>query len=293
MPLNNELLTHTDHYGMVEIRQYLIDRVDHKRAYYSIQLAEVDTKEPAYYPIEYPLLRACKEHARNVSLPYNHPSRTDAQEVRFTDQFYVSGTMEIRSRHGDSKPSLYIYEDTAIDIRVPLRLTANMENWGIGPYYDYQKCLNCIEFGSFRGVFVSLCANCAKTCRYVYGFGIDIAYGKIVDVASASVSVDQLELVQLVNTVSDKEVYAKLFHAETKTMIDYVYMKPRGSESIIYAKFNTKLFGATRTYLSGVDESQIGYSDNIRGCSSSSVFEPNENLEDKYESDDSSSSCYW
>lgn len=292
MPLNNELLTHTVRYGMVEIRQYLIDRVDHKRAYYSIHLAEVDTKECAYYPIEYPLLRACKEHARNVSLPYNHPSRTDAQDIRFSDQYYVSGTMEIRSRQGDSKPSLYIYEDTAFDIRVPLRLTANMQKWGIGPFCDYQKCEHCVASGCYRGVFVSLCVNCAQTCRYVYGFGVEIAYGKIVDVASASVNVDQTELVKMVRSASNKKAYAKFFNAETPEMIEYVYMKPRGSDPTIYAKFNTKIFGATRTYLSGVDETQIGYSDNIRGCSSS-VFESDENLEDNYDSDDSASSSYW
>jgi hypothetical protein len=239
-----------------------------KRDYYVF--LETTSKTPAIYPIEYPLLRACKENARNNALPYNHPSRTDAQSVRFSDQYYVSGTMEIRSRHEDGVPILYIYEDTAIDIRVPLRLTANMQNWGIGPYYDYQKCLNCIEFGSFRGVFVSLCMNCARTCKYVYGFGVEIKDGKIVDTSSDSCNVEGVELNKM---IADKEIHSKLFKAECPQMIEYIYMEPNRfrNESTIYGKFNTKLFGARHTYLAGVDESQIGYSDTVADCS---VFSP-------------------
>jgi hypothetical protein len=266
---NPELLANTQHYGVLEVRRYSSpERIDVKRDYYVF--LETTSKTPAIYPIEYPLLRACKENARNNALPYNHPSRTDAQDVRFSDQYYVSGTMEIRSRPEDGVPILYIYEDTAIDIRVPLRLTANMQNWGIGPFYDYQKCLNCIEFGSFRGVFVSLCMNCARTCKYVYGFGVEIKDGKIVDTSSDSCNVEGVELNKM---IADKEIHSKLFNAECPQMIEYIYMEPNRfrNESTIYGKFNTKLFGARHTYLAGVDESQIGYSDTVSDCS---VFSP-------------------
>jgi len=63
----------------------------------------------------------------------------------------------------------YTYKGVHYDIAFPL-FWALFETPQRGPH----QCLNCLEYGSFRGVFIMYCSNCAKeyndNCEYV-GYG--------------------------------------------------------------------------------------------------------------------------
>jgi len=70
-----------------------------------------------------------------------------------------------------NKGQYYIYNNIKYDIHFPLEWAANPkiceDDFISGP----SQCKNCFDYGSYNGVFIGYCANCAEEYDYKRGNG--------------------------------------------------------------------------------------------------------------------------
>jgi hypothetical protein len=98
---------------------------------------------------------------------------------------------------------------------------------------------------------------------------VEVANDKIMDVSTSLAEIDDLSQYYQMSRVEQEYQLHERFNAESYRMIKRVYVYDDGSYSgrpFLCAELNTQTFGARNTYLAGVDESEIGYSDRVNGC---------------------------
>ena len=141
---------------------------------------------------EYPLFFAIRQIQHNQECLEHNAYRTDIQNP-LRDSILTQGetlfTVHLFKSHHCEYPTMYVHNNTIFDVRVPLDvvffplpINVNEQQNGQGKDKDIdcdfgligpasvsmdesntpRRCCNCYSFGSFRGVFVALCPNCAE-----------------------------------------------------------------------------------------------------------------------------------
>jgi hypothetical protein len=136
---------------------------------------------------EYPLVFAIRQIQHNQECLEHNAYRTDIQ-FPLRDSILTEGktlfTAPLFRRNNSEHPTMYVHDNTIFDVRVPLDVVFfplpikinYLDGQGhiIGNDFDLigpaevlrgkskpMRCWNCYSYGSFRGVFVALCPNCA------------------------------------------------------------------------------------------------------------------------------------
>jgi hypothetical protein len=76
-----------------------------------------------------------------------------------------------------NKSQYYLFNGIAYDIHFPLEWAANPKICDDDFICDPSHCKNCFDYGSYNGVFIGYCANCAQEYNYERGNGF-ISSGK-------------------------------------------------------------------------------------------------------------------
>jgi hypothetical protein len=144
--------------------------------FYSIE--DTDSSPAQYYPYEQSLFVAVQHIKKNAEYNPYSAYRSDIMPP-FRNIIETEGTVlhtvHLYAKLNDEYPTMYVYGVAVIDVRVPLDfiffpfivvwISPNLYAGPIthpnaDPYPKKERCANCSTYGSFRGVFIALCATC-------------------------------------------------------------------------------------------------------------------------------------
>jgi hypothetical protein len=124
-----------------------------------------------YFPYSDYLGELVQQVQHNIDHEHEPEKRTDILEpersIIHTNATPLH-TVNLYKCHGNTRPTMYVYNDIVIDINVPLYIIFTTEETDqFGPSH----CQNCTSYCSYRGVFISVCANCCAYSTFPDDFG--------------------------------------------------------------------------------------------------------------------------